>query len=346
MKLEIREQKQGNKTVFRIFVDGNPTDGVASTPKDAQNLLTMQLRALGRPAAIAPVVLLKTPSSTPKLIQTAPIIRPSGTKGSFPAGGVMLAQTYTHQFDPTGWWMSEKYEGIRAYWTGYELLTRERNRINAPNWFLSFLPAGEALDGELLLGRGKFEETLSVVSKSHGRDPRWESISYMVFDAPEQPGGCEARWAAVEAIVKAACKADKRCPLRVAPQTRCVSKTHLEKVFEAVVADDGEGVMLRKAGSPYQQTRSKYLFKYKAWEEEEAKVTGYERGKTSGVELGAYVAKLLKTGIEFKVDARHLGGRTKASKLPVGTVITVRFQRYTGSGKPYSPRIIAVRDYE
>ena len=36
----------------------------------------------------------------------------------------MLAEHWDTSRDPTGWLISEKYDGIRAYWTGSRLLTR------------------------------------------------------------------------------------------------------------------------------------------------------------------------------------------------------------------------------
>lgn len=64
------------------------------------------------------------------------------------ASNVMLAQTWDESIDPTGWWMSEKLDGIRAYWTGKELYSRQGNKFVVPDFFKESLPT-EALDGEL-----------------------------------------------------------------------------------------------------------------------------------------------------------------------------------------------------
>ena len=50
--------------------------------------------------------------------------------------------------DLTGWWISEKMDGIRAYWNRSELLSRHGTRINAPQWFITRLP-NMSVDGEL-----------------------------------------------------------------------------------------------------------------------------------------------------------------------------------------------------
>ena len=39
-----------------------------------------------------------------------------------------------------GWWMSEKLDGVRAYWTGKEFLSRLGNPLHAPDWFCQGLP--------------------------------------------------------------------------------------------------------------------------------------------------------------------------------------------------------------
>ena len=31
---------------------------------------------------------------------------------------VLLAHKYTEGVDPTGWWLSEKLDGVRAFWDG------------------------------------------------------------------------------------------------------------------------------------------------------------------------------------------------------------------------------------
>ena len=36
----------------------------------------------------------------------------------------MLASTWDNSVDPIGWFISEKYDGVRAYWNGQRLLTR------------------------------------------------------------------------------------------------------------------------------------------------------------------------------------------------------------------------------
>src|SRR5690242_7567841 len=75
---------------------------------------------------------------------------------------LLLANVWDPSVDPTGWWMSEKYDGLRGYWDGRKLWSRKGNLIHAPDYFLAELPRDVALDGELWIGYGKFEETASI----------------------------------------------------------------------------------------------------------------------------------------------------------------------------------------
>lgn len=119
-------------------------------------------------------------------------------------------------FDPSkhgiaGWYVSEKLDGMRAYWDGgftrnkyvknvtfsnkqrkerlvkepiaTGLWSRYGNPIFAPDWFLDMLPEDYPLDGELYMGRGNFQEVMSTV-KQFEPDERWYDIKYVIFDSP------------------------------------------------------------------------------------------------------------------------------------------------------------------
>jgi DNA ligase-1 len=50
--------------------------------------------------------------------------------------------------DPTGWWLTEKFDGMRLYWDGNQFFTRQGSMVNAPEFITKDLPK-TALDGEL-----------------------------------------------------------------------------------------------------------------------------------------------------------------------------------------------------
>jgi DNA ligase-1 len=52
------------------------------------------------------------------------------------------------KMEPTGWWMTEKYDGMRLYWNGSQFFTRQGNEVKAPEFITSRMP-NISLDGEL-----------------------------------------------------------------------------------------------------------------------------------------------------------------------------------------------------
>jgi DNA ligase-1 len=74
---------------------------------------------------------------------------------------LLLAHRWENDTDLTGWWMSEKLDGVRAYWDGRRFLSRLGNEYFAPAWFIEGLPP-IPLDGELWGGRKKFQRTVSI----------------------------------------------------------------------------------------------------------------------------------------------------------------------------------------
>src|SRR5213078_1892631 len=64
---------------------------------------------------------------------------------------LLLAESWDNTADLTDWWMSEKLDGVRAYWDGKQFLSRQGNIYHAPDWFIEGLPT-VPLDGELWLG--------------------------------------------------------------------------------------------------------------------------------------------------------------------------------------------------
>src|SRR5262245_49752082 len=95
---------------------------------------------------------------------------------------LLLATTWDFAADPAGWWLSEKLDGVRAYWDGTKFLSRLGNVFHAPDWFVKGFPK-EPLDGELWLGRKTFQRAVSIVRRQDKSD-HWKQIAYVVFDAP------------------------------------------------------------------------------------------------------------------------------------------------------------------
>ncbi len=72
-------------------------------------------------------------------------------EGQAKAPPLLLAESWDFVTDPAGWWLSEKLDGVRAYWDGQQFWSRLGNLYHAPGWFVAGLP-NVPLDGELWLG--------------------------------------------------------------------------------------------------------------------------------------------------------------------------------------------------
>jgi DNA ligase-1 len=165
---------------------------------------------------------------------------------------LMLAYTYDGE-DPTGYWMSEKLDGVRAKWTGRHFRSRNGNQFVVPDWFKAGMP-DTPLDGELTAGRGTFRQTLSILRRKDLKD--WKRLEYCVFALPD-----------IRVSMEDGLKMLRRLKLpghvRLVRQVQCRGVEHLQHFLQAVLRGGGEGVMLREYGSPYINGRSHALFKVK-----------------------------------------------------------------------------------
>jgi DNA ligase 1 len=260
------------------------------------------------------------------------------SRGDGVAPALLLAHTWEHDVDLTGWWMSEKLDGVRAYWDGTKLISRLGNTFWAPEWFLEMLPADMPLDGELFGGRKKFQRTVSIVRRQD-RSDAWREISYLIFDAPSQPGPFEDRLAAIETLLATRAVAH----LRAHPHAACRGVDHMREELARVEALGGEGLMMRRPGSRYESGRSSSLLKVKTFHDTEAIVVHHlpGAGKHKG-RLGALECDL-PDGTRFSVGT-GLSDAERDNPPPIGSVITFRYQELSTDGVPRFPSYIGVRD--
>lgn len=246
--------------------------------------------------------------------------------------GVLLAKNWAGS-DPTGWWISEKLDGVRAVWDCRTLTTRTGQPIHAPQWFLDAMPKGEPLDGELWIGRGQFQRTVGLV-RSKAAGDEWRAIRYAAFDAPMALGGFEERQAAMRAAISGG-------PVFALPQRRCDGHGDLLNELARVEKQGGEGVMLREPGSRYERKRSGVLLKVKTFHDAEATVVGYDQGTgRNALTIGAIVAQL-PDGTEFRVSS-GLTDAVRHNPPAVGSVFTFKYQEMTDGGVPRFPSFLRV----
>ena len=133
------------------------------------------------------------------------------------APALLLARTASAGIDPTGYLVSEKYDGVRAFWDGRVLRFRSGAPIAAPDWFTQRLPA-LPLDGELWLERGRFEALSGLVRRQRADDAAWRGLRYMLFELPGAAAGPSWwRWSSRPSTRRTSCNAAcSRCCTPVA----------------------------------------------------------------------------------------------------------------------------------
>ena len=249
---------------------------------------------------------------------------------------LLLAERWDGVADLAGWWMSEKLDGVRAYWTGDVFLSRQGNALHAPDWFCSGLPR-EPLDGEFWIDRKKFQRTVGIVRRQDKTD-LWKEVRYLIFDAPAGGEAFEQRLKTIQRIVR------KNQPAyAVAHQhTLCKDLDHLRQALADVEALGGEGLMLRQPGSRYEVGRSLTLLKVKTFRDDEAKVVGHEpgAGRHKG-RLGALLVELAN-GKRFSVGT-GFSDAERSHPPPIGSTITFRYQELTDAGIPRFPSYVGMR---
>ena len=249
---------------------------------------------------------------------------------------LLLAHKWETDRDPTGWWMSEKLDGLRAYWDGETFISRLGNRFHAPAWFTADLPA-DTLDGELWVGRKQFQRATSIVRSGAGGDD-WKAVTYVVFDAPEASGGFEDRLKHIEHVMTRA----NPPHARFLEHAQCRGIDHLREELARVEALGGEGLMLRQPGSKYAIGRSSTLLKVKTFHDTEGRVIGHApgTGKHKG-RLGALIVEL-PSGVQFNVGT-GFSDAERESPPAIGAVITFRYQELSNDGVPRFPSYVGER---
>ena len=312
---------------------------------------------------------VKSLSNSPKVTLPTTGMCKSGADGSrvYDVGkkGVMLAHVYKDAngkvknppkgfpMAPNGWFLSEKYDGYRAVWDGKDFRSRNNNIFEAPKWFKDWLPAGISLDGELFIGRGKFEEC-GIFRRKVPDDAEWRKfqVKYQIFDSPTAPGVFEDRQKFITNLIKKKCdcvKTGDKCPLILTKQTKVKDEAQVMKIYEDLVKKGAEGVMLRAPGSPYEAKRTAHLLKVKPSFDDECKIIGYKAGTGKYVgKLGAFKCELAKDSkIKFDISGMNDAIRSSYKTThPIGTIVTFEHKGINKSGVPRHPNYVRIRHRE
>lgn len=236
----------------------------------------------------------------------------------------MLASVYQAQGDVSQFWVSEKLDGVRARWDGKQLVSRTGKVFTTPAWFVENFPK-QMLDGELWLGRGHYEDVVSIVNQQSPHEG-WRKLKLMVFDVPMVAGGFSGRVAAMGAL--------KTTPyLAVIGQERVATTQELMAKLAAVVQQGGEGLVLHHQDALYKSGRSQQLFKLKPFVDADAVVVAHKPGKGKYLGLMGSLVVRMDNGKTFAVGSGFTLAQRK-NPPPIGSLISYRYQGFTQRGIP------------
>jgi DNA ligase 1 len=250
---------------------------------------------------------------------------------------ILLAKVYQDGLDVNQYLVSEKLDGVRAIWDGKKLVSRQGNVFNAPVWFTQRFPR-VALDGELWIARGAFEQVSGTVRKQTPEHSAWQLVKYYVFELPDAKGDFASRYQDIEQLVAAS----KSPYLKAVKQQHVQSKHALQQWLKQVVAAKGEGLMLHRADAEYVTGRNDALLKLKPYLDAEAKVIDHIAGK--GRLTGKMGALLVETpeGLQFKLGT-GFSDVERTNPPAIGSTVTYSYKDKTTKGKPKFASFLRVR---
>jgi DNA ligase-1 len=270
----------------------------------------------------------------------------------------MLASTlYINKFSTFPVYVQRKYDGIRciAYQQNDEIILESRNGIPFPHFhelksqlipFFQQFPT-IYLDGELYTESMPFE-TLSGYIRMKKIDETTNriinTIPYHVYDCyfTENPNMIydeRMRFLSSHLIIN---------PLIHGVITDIANTIEeIKQYHEQYIQEGFEGIMIRIPSGKYElDKRSKYLYKYKEFKEEEFTIVGYHQGDAG--EKGCVIWDCITIDEKpFAVRPRGTFEQRKEwfqqGEENIGRKITVIFQEYSQDGVPRFPVGKAIR---
>jgi DNA ligase-1 len=259
-------------------------------------------------------------------------------RGASAAAALQLPTVYDPAIDPAPYLVSEKYDGVRGYWDGGTLRYRSGRVVPAPAWFTARLPR-TPLDGELWLGRGRFDELSGIVRKATPVDAEWRQVRYMVFEMPAAPGTFAERARHLRELTSQVAWPQ----LEAVEQAPSGDRDALRRRLAQTVAMGGEGLVLHLASAPYRAGRSDVTMKLKPELDAEAIVVALHQGE------GRYAGLLGALEVQAPDGRRFLLGSgfsesQRRSPPAVGSVVTYRYRALTPSGAPRFATFVRVHE--
>jgi len=248
-----------------------------------------------------------------------------------------LANAYGGHENLSDYWVSEKYDGIRGYWDGRQLMSRSGKALNPPTWFVQGWP-DRPFEGELWVGLGQFEQAASVIQQKQAPDNKWRTLRFMVFDAPAASKPFTERISLYQSVVKQIGKPW----VHAVAQNQIPSHADLTTLLQQTVQAGGEGLVLHRASSIYQSGRTDDVLKVKLHQDAEAKVVGYEAGQGKYARHTGALWVETEQGLRFKLGT-GLSDAQREHPPALGQWVTYRYRGLTDKGVPRFASFVRIR---
>lgn len=249
---------------------------------------------------------------------------------------IMLPQVYEENIDISGWLVSEKLDGVRGYWDGKTLMSKNGIPFQPPAAFLQNFP-DFAIEGEIWGGRGTFEKTIGIV-KNQKVNEGWLDLKFAIFDVPGNDGGFVQR---LERAKEWFAQNPSNYAFVISQET-VLNKEELKEELRKVESLGGEGLIVRRPDTLYSKGRSGDILKVKSYNDTEAVVMEHVPGKGENRgKLGALLVQL-PDGTRFKIGT-GFSDKERENPPPVGSTITFKYYGLYQSGIPKFPSFLRLR---
>jgi DNA ligase-1 len=243
---------------------------------------------------------------------------------------LFLLNNYTKDKNVTSWYMSEKLDGVRAYWDGKKLISRGGKVFVTPKFFTKGFPDYE-LDGELWTKRGDFSNIVSIVNKNKA-DDGWKKITYNIFEVPHKDGNLTQRLSDIKTTKY----------IKIIKQIKIKNTDELNKFLKKIEKLGGEGVVLRDGSLSYYVGRTNKALKMKSYLDAECEVVGYNKGKGKFAGVVGSLSCRMKNMQVIKIGS-GLTQHQRAVPPPIGTIITFKYYGLTSNANPRFPIFLRIK---
>jgi len=200
------------------------------------------------------------------------------------------------------------------------------------------------LDGELYLHGMDFSDIHSIVGRTVNLHPEHEQMEYHIFDivSNEPQYKRHQRLDKLKSIIKP--------PLKIVPTYGAVSLEDVMQMYDHILSQGYEGIIVRHIDSIYQRKRSRYVMKFKPKKDDWYRIVGYKeevsidgipKGRLGSLECQGNDIDTFFVGSGLTDDLRETLWRERESLI--GNLCHVQYQNITsGKGVPRFPIFVEI----